>query len=88
MENKILKARVLLRSDTQANWNARDDFKPAKGEVCIYLDRTFYYNEENKKVYIPGIKIGDGESYINELEFVGEDFISEEMIDELFNNKN
>lgn len=81
MASKTLKTRILLKTDTTANWEkAANSFIPRAGEVCVYSDR--FQLEDG--TYVPGIKVGDGSSYINELEFIGEEYISEEEIDSLF----
>ena len=83
MANKTLKTRILLKTDTTANWDkAADSFIPKEGEVCIYSDRI----QLDDGSYVPGIKVGDGTSYINELEFMGDEYISNEEIDSLFTN--
>lgn len=80
MANTI-KSRILLKTDTMINWDkAANSFIPKPGEICIYLDRI----QLDDGTYIPGIKVGDGMSYINELEFMSEDYISNEEIDSLF----
>jgi hypothetical protein len=79
MPNAI-KTRILLKSDISENWDkAANSFIPKLGEVCIYLDRT----QLDDGTYIPGVKVGDGSSYINELEFINDSYISKEEIDEL-----
>ena len=84
MPNAI-KTRVLLKSDTVENWDkAANSFIPKLGEVCIFLDRILLDDGS----YIPGIKVGDGLSYINELEFINDNYISNEDIDELLNQTN
>lgn len=84
MANKPLKARVLLKSDTVENWEkASNSFIPKEGEVCIYLDKTILEDG----TYIPGIKVGDGTSFINELEFLGNDYITNVDIEALFNTE-
>ena len=81
MASKTLKTRILLKTDTTTNWEkAANSFIPRAGEVCVYSDR--FQLEDG--TYVPGIKVGDGSSYINELEFIGEEYISEEEIDSLF----
>lgn len=83
MANKTLKTRILLKTDTTANWEkAANSFIPKEGEVCIYSDRI----QLEDGTYVPGIKVGDGSSYIHELEFMGDDYISNEEIDSLFTN--
>ena len=78
MANTI-KSRVLLKTDTTANWEKATNFIPKVGEVCIYSDRF----QLDDGTYVPGIKVGDGTSYISELEFMGDDYISNEEIDEI-----
>lgn len=80
---KTIKTRVLLKTDFTENWNkAANSFIPKEGEVCIYLDRI----QLEDGSYIPGIKVGDGTSYINELEFINDDYITNAQIDALFNS--
>lgn len=79
MANTI-KSRILLKTDTTVNWDkAANSFKPKEGEVCIYSDRILLDDGS----YIPGIKVGDGTSYINELEFMSDDYISFGEIDKI-----
>lgn len=78
MANTI-KSRVLLKTDTTANWEKATNFIPKVGEVCIYSDRF----QLDDGTYVPGIKVGDGTSYISELEFMGDEYITNEEIDEI-----
>lgn len=64
---KTLKTRVVLKHDTEENWetagNAANPFIPKKGEVIIYdPDGTHTYSRQ---------KVGDGIKNINELPFLG-----------------
>ena len=64
---KTLKTRVVLKHDTEANWetagNATNPFIPQKGEVIIYdPDGTHTYSRQ---------KVGDGIKNVNELPFLG-----------------
>ena len=81
MTNTI-KSRILLKTDTTENWEKATNFIPKKGEICIYSDR-FQLKDGS---YVPDIKVGDGTSYINELEFIGNEYISNKEIDSLFTN--
>lgn len=69
-------ARIQLKRDTTANWNAARGFVPMAGEIIIYTDYSSYQKEVNgqiKTILIPGIKIGDGGAYVQDLPFVDED---------------
>lgn len=70
MAEKI-KSRIQLKYDTSNNWKLATNFIPMKGEICIYSD-------------IPALKIGDGETKINNLPFMGDELISEAEIRSLF----
>jgi len=54
--------------NTTEYWNGHITYVPSRGEIVVYVDKTVIGN----KVY-PGIKIGDGNSYVVDLPFFGED---------------
>ena len=71
-----INTRIQLKRDTTANWNAARGFVPMAGEIIIYTDYNSYQKEVNgriKTILIPGIKIGDGGAYVQDLPFVDED---------------
>ncbi len=71
-----INTRIQLKRDTTANWNAARGFVPMAGEIIIYTDYSSYQKEVNgqiKTILIPGIKIGDGGAYVQDLPFVDED---------------
>lgn len=71
-----MQARIKTKNDTTANWNAALGFVPLKGEIIVYTDYESYTAEENGVTvtkYIPGIKIGDGLAYVQDLPFVSDD---------------
>ena len=57
-----------LSIDTSAHWAERLDYVPAKGEIIVYSDRRTIND-----VPYPGIKIGDGNAYVVDLPFAGDD---------------
>ena len=68
--------RIQLKRDTTENWNNARGFVPLSGEVIVYTDYGSYQKEVNgqlKTILIPGIKIGDGNAYIQDLPFIDED---------------
>lgn len=56
MANKTFQGRIIQKHDTKANWDKATNFVPLKGEIILYDD----LNE---------IKIGDGTTKINDLDF-------------------
>lgn len=64
MAEKILKARVQMKTDTEENWLNATNFTPKNGEIIIYaIDSNHSYQR---------IKIGDGVTLVNNLPFVNE----------------
>jgi len=65
----VVYARVAPKRDTTANWNKHPDFVPFRGEIVIYMDYKTKI-QDDKKVCIPGFKVGDGRTPVSELPFV------------------
>jgi len=89
----VVQARIQSKHDTTANWDAAIGFIPLAGEIIIYDDwktktwTTEEYGETvTKTVNIPGIKIGSGNAYVQDLGFVDED-LRQQLIDHI-NNQN
>lgn len=71
-----INSRIQLKRDTTQHWNEALGFIPLEGELIIYNDYQTVQKEVNgivKNVVIPGLKIGDGMAYVQDLPFVGED---------------
>ena len=69
----VVNARILSKSDTTANWNANIHFIPFRGEIIVYSDYGHIDDGFGNQIDVPGIKIGDGNAYLIDLPFVGED---------------
>ena len=63
----ILNARLegTVLYDTEENWNAQPHLISAKGSIYVYSN-----HEEYQDHYIPGIKIGDGVTYLIDMAFI------------------
>lgn len=68
-----INARILARRDTTANWNANRSFIPLRGEIIVYTDHGQMDDGYGNQINVPGIKIGDGNAYLIDLPFVGND---------------
>ena len=69
----VTNKRIQNKRDTTANWNAARGMVPLAGEVIIYTDYKTIRKEidgEMQDVHIPGVKIGDGQTYVQDLPFV------------------
>lgn len=65
--------RIQNKRDTTANWNAARGFVPLAGEVIVYTDYKKIQKEIDgvmTDVFVPGVKIGDGQTYVQDLPFV------------------
>ena len=85
----VANMRIQNKRDTTANWNAARGFVPLTGEVIIYTDYKTIRKEidgEMKNVFVPGIKIGDGQTYVQDLPFVDTEL--RDKIMEHINNEN
>ena len=64
--------RIRSKRDTTNNWYNNPTFIPLDGEIIIYTDYESKTNEKGEVINIPGIKIGDGQTYGVDLPFVNE----------------
>lgn len=65
--------RVMSKHDTTENWNNAAGFVPLPGEIIIYDDyKTITYEDHGETITknIPGIKIGNGNAYVQDLAFI------------------
>ncbi len=56
--------------DSTQNWNAQVSYIPKKGDIIIYNDRDIIYDEHGNMLYVPGVKIGDGNAYLIDMPFI------------------
>lgn len=63
----------IVSENTTAGWNSNPKYLPKKGEICIYTDYMTIQDDMGNDVTYPGIKIGDGNSYLIDMPFVGDD---------------
>lgn len=65
--------------NTTAYWNRQRGYVPKAGDIIIYSDYKTV-NIEGKQVTIPGIKIGSGNAYVQDLMFIGGGSTDDELI--------
>ena len=76
----MMDARIKVKHDTTEHWNNARGFIPLQGEIIVYDDyetKTYtveeYGEQVTKTVYIPNIKIGNGNAYVQDIAFVNDD---------------
>lgn len=65
--------RIQNKRDTTLHWNQAKGFIPLAGEIIIYTDYKTIQKEidgEMQNIFVPGVKIGDGQTYVQDLPFV------------------
>ena len=69
---KVIKARISMKSDTEANWNRQVNMIPLAGEIIIYsADNTHDYSR---------LKVGDGSTTVVSLPFIDAGTINGEVL--------
>ena len=69
---KVIKTRIQLKNDTEANWNKAVNFIPKQGEIIIYsADDSHPYSR---------LKVGNGETGVISLPFIDAGTINGEVL--------
>lgn len=71
--NKTSQDLYIVSENTTAGWNSTPLYLPKLGEICVYTDHTTVQDDMGHDITYPGIKIGDGNSYLIDMPFVGDD---------------
>lgn len=59
---------VRFQVDTTENWNKKIGFIPKTGEAIVYSDHRSFMRD-GELVFVPGLKIGNGSSFLQNLPF-------------------
>jgi len=77
--SSIINTRIQSKHDTTENWNKASGFIPKAGEIIIYDDYEIKTQPVeiqgevvNETIWIPNIKVGTGNAYVQDLPFVNE----------------
>ena len=71
--NKTSEDLYIVSENTTAGWNENPQYLPKKGEICVYTDYQTAQDDMGNTLVFQGIKIGDGNSYLIDMPFVGEE---------------
>ena len=64
--------KATIEQGTTEYWNGRAGYIPPAGTIIVYNDHQSK-QVDGQTVYIPGIKIGSGNGYVQDLAFVDDD---------------
>ena len=62
----------IIRTGTTAYWNSQPTYIPMQGELVVYTDYA-QTTENGQTIYYENFKIGDGNAYLIDKPFVGDD---------------
>lgn len=63
---------LIYRTDTVEGWSVNTNYIPKKNELLVYTDK-YSYEKDGETIFVPGIKMGDGNSYAVDLPFLLDD---------------
>lgn len=55
---------------TTEEWGQLPDLVGAKNTIYVYLDKYSYVDEHGETIYVPGVKLGDGTSKLQDIPFL------------------
>lgn len=71
--NVSLQDLYIVSENTRAGWSDNPQYLPKAGEICVYTDYMTIQDDIGRDITYPGIKIGDGNAYLIDLPFVGDE---------------
>ena len=67
-----------IEFNTTAGWNSQPQYRPVEGMLVVYTDyKTITDPDTGETTVVPGFKIGDGNAYLIDKPFVGDDIRAE-----------
>ena len=86
-EHGLMSAADKLKIDTlqeiqyapTSYWNTCIGYIPNQGQIIIYSDYKTY-EKDGRIVTVPGIKVGSGNAYVQDLAFIDEDLANELLL--------
>ena len=69
--NKTVQDLYIVSENTIEGWDSNPQYLPKAGEICIYTDYMEIQDDLGNIIICPGIKVGDGNSYLIDMPFVG-----------------
>ena len=70
-EDKIKLDSLNIEYNTTAYWDSYTGYIPPRGTIIVYSDYKSV-QRDGETVYVPGIKVGSGNGYVQDLGFVDE----------------
>lgn len=77
---------LTYQTGTVEEWNEDKNLLSSKDVLYIYSDYKTTENENGDEVYLPGLKWGDGKTYLIDLPFLNSGAVDDAILDHI-NNK-
>ena len=74
LNDRLIDQSLGIQYDTTAGWNSKIGYIPKAGALIIYSDYKSI-EKDGKTILIPGLKIGSGNSYVQDLAFLDEELV-------------
>lgn len=82
----IQKNNLVYQSKTKEEWNSDISKVSEKNVLYIYSNYKIIEKEDGEQVFFPGLKVGDGKTYLIDLPFVNNPNLEQSFLDHI-NNK-
>lgn len=73
--NVVIQQGGKIYCDTTAAWNLQHQLVTEFGAIYVYSDKETIYDDVGNPIIVPGIKVGDGTSYLIDMPFVGDEIL-------------
>lgn len=73
--NVIIQQGGKIYYDTRAAWDMQPQLIAEREAIYVYSDKAVEYDAVGNPKFIPGIKVGDGTSYLIDMAFVGDEIL-------------
>lgn len=84
LDSRLIDQSLGIQYDTTAGWNSKTGYIPKKGALIIYSDYTTV-DRDGRTLLVPGIKIGSGNAYVQDLAFVDE-YVQKQIVGHIYDN--
>ena len=83
----ITEKNLIYQSNTTEEWNKKPSFISEKNILYVYMDYKIV-EKDGEEIFIPGLKLGDGKSYLIDLPFLNniDSDIDQRLQDHINNN--
>lgn len=79
---KLQSNNLVYQTKTTAQWNSNPSYPSKKGTLYIYSDYQIV-EKDGEEIYLPGIKLGDGNAYLIDLPFLNTSQNNEQFLNHI-----